>query len=69
MGVKMTVEAIWDRRLGGFKYKLPRAGFVTPSRRATSIVSSNDAIIREVKDVAFSVGVQLPATWTLTVMR
>lgn len=64
-----TVEAVWDDRLRGFKYKLPRAGFVTPSRKATSIVSSNATIIREVKEVAFAVGVKLPPTWALRVTR
>jgi hypothetical protein len=65
----MTIEAVWDSRLRGFKYKLPRAGFVTPSVKRTSIVSPNAAIIREVKAVAFAVGVRLPSQWELSVTR
>ncbi len=65
----MTVLAVWDDRLHGFKYKLPRAGFVTPAFKRTSIVSSNAAIIREIKDVAFAAGVKLPAQWGLEIVR
>lgn len=66
----MTVEAVWDSRLDRFKYRLPgRAGFVAPDTKRTSIISSNAAIIREVKAVAFSTGVKLPTSWELSVTR
>ena len=66
----MTIEAVWDDRLRGFKYHLPpRAGFVTPAIKRTSVISSNAAIIREVKEVAFAVGVKLPSQWELSVTR
>jgi hypothetical protein len=66
----MTVEAVYDRNgRSGWKYRLPRAGFVTPSVKRTSIVSSNAALIREVKELAFAVGVKLPDRWELLVRR
>lgn len=65
----MTVEAVWDRRLGKFKYKLPGAGFVAKDRGMTSPVSSNAILVREVKELAFATGVKLPATWNLMVTR
>ena len=66
----MTIEVVWDDRLRGFKYKLPsRAGFVTPDVKRTSVISSNAAIAREVKEVAFAIGVKLPAQFELSVTR
>ena len=65
------VEAIWDDgKSQGWRYKLPGvAGFVTPARKSTSIISSNAALAREVQEVAFAVGVKLPPTWDLMVKR
>lgn len=66
----VTVEAIYDDRgARGWKYKLPRAGFVTPSRKSTSILSSDASLVREVKELAFAVGVKLPERWELVVRR
>jgi hypothetical protein len=64
----ITVEAIEDR--GGFKYRIPGVqGFVTPSRKTASMLSSTPVIVREVKAVAFAVGVRLPSRWELMVKR
>ena len=64
-----TVEAIADER-GGFKYRLPGVqGYVTPMRKAASVVSPNTAIVREVKDLAFALQVKLPERWELVVRR
>jgi hypothetical protein len=67
----MKVDAIWDDGHGrGWKYKVPGVqGFLTPMRKSTSIVSSNEALVREVQRVAFAAGVRLPTTWELTVRR
>lgn len=67
----MTVEALWDDRgQGRWKYKIPGlAGFVTSDRATTSILSSTPVLIREVKAIAFSVGVKLPDKWELSIRR
>lgn len=66
----MTVEAVYGQRERRWKYKIPGlAGFVTPSRVSASIVSSNAALVREVKEVAFATGVKLPSRWELSVRR
>lgn len=70
-----TVEAVWDNGADrdvarGWKYKLPGVqGFVTPARKATSIVSPNAAIVREVKEIAFALNVKLPERWELMMRR
>jgi len=67
----MELIAEWeDRGKGGWRYKLPGVqGFVRPNRRTTSIVSSSSQLIREVKEIAFALGVQLPLRWELVVRR
>lgn len=67
----MNVDAIWDDgHGGGWKYKVPGVqGFLTPMRRSTSIVSSNEALVREAQTVAFAAGVKLPEKWQLTITR
>jgi hypothetical protein len=67
----MKVDAIWDdEKGGGWKYKVPGVqGFLTPLRKSTSIVSSNEALVREAQAVAFAAGVKLPTNWELTVRR
>jgi len=67
----MKVDAIWDRDgRDGWKYRIPGIqGFVTPSRKTTSIVSSDAALAREIEAVAFAMGVKLPQKWELTVRR
>ena len=67
----MKVDAIWDRDgRDGWKYRIPGIqGFVAPMRKTTSVVSSNEALVREVQNVAFAVGVKLPTNWELTVRR
>jgi hypothetical protein len=66
----MTVEAIYEERERGWKYKIPGVtGFVAPSRVSTSIVSSDAALVREVKAIAFATGVKLPSNWDLVVRR
>ncbi len=67
----MTVDAVWDRSNGGgWSYRFPGLPYnLTPSRRRTSIVSSNSALVAEAKRVAAAAGVRLPSRWELLVKR
>ena len=55
----LTVGATWDRYDGGgWRYKIPGVPYtLVPSRKHTSIVSSNAALAQEAKAMAAAVGV------------
>ena len=66
----MTVEARWQERERRWAYRIPGvAGFVTPDRPRTSIVSSDAALAKEVQAIAPRVGVRLPSSFELVVRR